>query len=147
MKKIWLIVFSIIISFVELIITYLMLYILNGNSISFIHFIYLLFSILPVVLIFISIGMVLSICDKYNIGLFIVSIFCISLIQFSQVLIHLKKDFVYVPIFNMLKNTGDFSNSSDIRIIPLCIMYLIAISFLIIAFRISTTLIKKKYER
>ena len=53
------VVFSLIIALIELIISYFLIYILNGSSISFIHFIYILFSVFPVTLIFISIGIIL----------------------------------------------------------------------------------------
>ena len=93
--------------------------------------------------------MISSLYDKHNIGLFIVTILCVSFIQFSQLLIHLKKDILYAPIFNIIKNVGNYIlvPESNFKVAPLLIMYLVSIIFLAGAFYISMKLIKKTYER
>jgi len=141
--------FALIIAFVELLVSYSIIYFLNGFSLSFVQFLYLLISISSVLLFFISIGMIFSVYDKHNISLCILSMLCVSFIQFSQILINLKEQVIYVPIFSIIKNIGDYIliPGSDFKFFPVFIMYLISVIFLGITFYISISRIKKIYER
>ncbi|MAX10524.1 MAG: hypothetical protein CMG13_06730 [Candidatus Marinimicrobia bacterium] len=141
--------FAIIIGFLELLISYFMISFLSGSSLSFIHFSSIFFSVLPVILLFSAIGMIVNFYDNQNIGLYIVSIVCVSFIQFSQVLVSLKDSSVYFPIYNVIKNIGDYVliPGSDFKFLPLFTMYSISLIFLVVAFYFCIKKIGRVYDR
>ena len=143
------ILFAVAIGFLELLVSYFMVCFLSGSSLSFTHFLAIFFSVLPISLLFIAIGMILNFYDKQNIGLYIISIVCVSFIQFSQVLVSLKGHSVYFPIYSSIKNIGDYIliPGSDFKFFPIFIMYSISLIFLVIAFYFSIKKIGKACDR
>tara|TARA_Y100000996_G_C22481609_1_gene626422 strand:+ start:269 stop:985 length:717 start_codon:yes stop_codon:yes gene_type:complete len=140
--------FAIVLGFLELLVSYFMISFLSGISLSFIHFLSILFSVLPVILFFSAIGMIVNFYDNQNIGLYIISIVCVSFIQFTQVLVSLKDSSVYFPIYNVIKNVGDYVliPGSDFKFLPLFTMYSISLIFLIVAFYFCIKKIGRAYD-
>ena len=141
-----------IIAIISFLCSYFILFILIGNMISVINFCYLLLSVISVVLFFISIGLILGIYDKKNIGISFVMLFCCSMIQFSYIHIEdrLLGNFMgtYNPIFNVVSNCSAFIlNSSKFSMEPIVVMLIISIIFLSITLFSLNVLMNRKYER
>ena len=133
-----------------MIVSYFIIAILTENYISFYHFFCLALSVLPVSLLFISMAMILSLYDKYNIGLSFVALFCVSIIQLSQIQIiySIEEPIYYIPVFNMISNSRAFiSPKYVVSFFPILMMYIISIFSLALSLYGSVKIINKIYER
>ena len=140
------------IAIISFLCSYFIIYMLVGNIISSINFFYLLISMISVVLFFISIGLILGIYDKKNLGISFVMLSCCSMIQFSYMHIEdrLSDNFIstYNPIFNVVSNCSAFIlNSSEFSLKPIAIMLLASAIILVIILFSLSSLMNKKYER
>ena len=143
------VIVSLFITLISFLSSYFIIYGLIGVSISGSDFIYLLISVFSLTLFFISIGLLLALYDRNNIGLAVVMLICCSAVQFSHSL-HSKLEYMYNPIFDIISNCSSFILKSSEYVFsfkPILIMYLIALIFLAMIIYTLAKLIDKRYER
>ena len=142
------IIICLIVAFFQLIISYILTYSLNNVSMSLINFMLLIVNVLPMILLFISIALLISLFDSLNIGLFICSLVALSIIQFFYLYPTIKEvSYNYLPPIGVLLNCAALFDNQSIQLTPIILMYVLSFSFIVISLMISNKIIRSRNEK
>ena len=108
----------------------------------------LLINNIPIALLFMTMAMFFSLFDKLNLGLIICAILCLSIIQFfSSYTFSKDMYYEYIPLVGTLLNCALIFNNNTIHFSSLFLMYLIAISLLLISLVFISKIMESQNER
>ena len=133
---------------VQFLFSYAFTLLINNAVLSILDCILLFINIIPIALLFMTMAMFFSLFDKLNLGLFICAILCLSIIQFFSSYTSFKDIYYeYIPLVGTLLNCASIFNNNTIHFSSLFLMYLIAISLLLIALVFISKIMESQNER
>ena len=142
------IIVCIFIVFIQLLISYILTLALNNVVLSIVDFILLFANILPIIVLFISIALLVTLFDTLNIGLFICTLIALSIVQFFYLFPSSQNiSYDYIPIIGVFLNCASLFNNGPVEFLPMLLMYLISCLFLLTSLITSAKIMEKRNEK